>query len=104
MFYIRKVTLTNANTNYKLYTLMNDLDPRCPARCAEVQIQANSANAGTVLVGDGSLSATNYGKELDSLDGTTVGGGSDKNGIALKNIYLRSATAGQVCNIIVRVV
>lgn len=103
MFFIRRLTLTNANTNYQLYSLFTALDGRVPARCAELQVQAGSGNTAVVLVGDGSLSGSVYGKELDTLDSMTIGAGSHANTVALKNVWLRSASAGQTVNVILRV-
>lgn len=103
MFFIRNITLTAADTNYRLYTLLNAADSRIPARCAEIQIQAATANTAKVLIGDGGLSGSVFGKELNAESSTTIGAGSNSNTVPLKNLWARSASAGQVLNIIVRV-
>jgi hypothetical protein len=87
-----QVTLTDANTNYNLLTLVRAIDSTFVDQ-GNISIQTDPANLGAVLMGDSNLSATRYGAKLS-------GGSSmfyEKK--ALRGRYARSATAAQKLNI-----
>lgn len=87
------VTLALANTNYQLAALIKAIDPNTRRSFNEISLQAVIGNAGTVLLGDASMGAADFGDELTA--GTRVKYGPDGMSIrSTENIYLRSASAG----------
>lgn len=96
-----QVTLTLANTNYNILSLVQAIEDTCPAACRELQIQAATANADVVLIGDAELSATRFGYELARLDSAKYR--SDHSNVILGGKYARSATAGQKLNVEIEV-
>lgn len=106
------VTLTNANQNYNLLTLVNailaaesgtDTNIQCPGAARNVQIQSNpgidsvGANTADILVGDAKLSTTRIGTILSP--GGFLSDRSPINNVDFGEIYARSATSGQKLNI-----
>lgn len=93
------VTLTDANTNYNLKTLLEALTDWVPTagvvpmKVREILIMADPSNAaGIVLLGDDKLSATRYGWSL--IAEASVPFRSYGNNIYVGDYYARSATAG----------
>lgn len=87
-----QVTLTNANQNYNLLTLVRAVDSTFVDQ-GRMTIQADPGNTDAVLLGDSSLSTTRYGMSLSGGEPVFYEKGS------LLNRYARSATAGQKLNI-----
>lgn len=97
------VTLTDANTNYHLLTLINAVveaeakyaGANCPATCRELNIQGDAANNATnpVLVGDALIDGTRYGFSLLQVSSRTYR--SDINNVNISDLYVRSASAAQ---------
>lgn len=105
------VTLTNADTNYNLMSLVQGvLDAEtgiatggvCPGACRELFIQSANGNTAPVLIGDGKLSATRVGYELKN-GSSAVGDSrlyrSTINNVDLASLFARSGTSGQKLNI-----
>lgn len=90
-----QVTLTSANTNYNLKTLIEAIEPMLQGQVDEATIQADEGT-GTVLVEDASLSGTRYGYVLNPGDSRTY---RMPGRIRTGEIYLRSATAGKKVNV-----
>lgn len=87
------LTLVNANQNYQLAALIKAVDATTRRSFNEITLQAVIGNAGTVLVGDASMGAADFGDELTA--GTRTKYGPDGMSIrSTENIYLRSASAG----------
>lgn len=91
------VTITLANQNYNLLTLLQAIEANCPPTARELVIQSHSDNASTVLVGDGSLSGTRCGYELALGQSRTYR--SSIQHVLLGSIFVRSAGAGQKLNV-----
>lgn len=70
------VTLTTKNTNYDLATLLLAAAPTARIHGNQVSIQAEAANAGDVLVGDPSMTASTFDARLQPGDFLPVGPGS----------------------------
>jgi hypothetical protein len=87
-----QVTLTSANTNYNLLTLVRAIDDEFVDH-GDVSIQAAETNGGTVLTGDSALSTTRYGAEL------AAGMSSFYDRGHLHGLYARSSTAAQKLNL-----
>lgn len=103
---MRSVTLTNANENYNLATLLAAVAPTLPGvvsgkiRCQMIQIQVDvDAGAARVFVGDpDSLSASDCGAELVATQALTIQS-VDSNLIMLSDISVRTDTAGARINV-----
>jgi len=95
-----RVTLTLANTNYNLYTLIAAIMPTFYDQGRQVMIQSDTANSDAVLIGDSNLSATVYGINLAAAL-ASVNLGSAPLMVRLHDYYARSATAGQILEITV---
>lgn len=91
-----QVTLTDADTNYKLLTLVRAIDSTFVDSPAELSIQSDETNAADVLVGGPSLAADRFGYRLNQGEGRTYQRKS------LGNTYARSASASQLLNIEVK--
>jgi hypothetical protein len=88
----KTVSLSSANTNYNLYSLMKaaqDFEPWCS--CLQLQVDMG-AGAAIVRVGDKDLSDTNYGFELVAGQAFPIGD-LQTNSIPLPNFFLRSTVA-----------
>jgi hypothetical protein len=95
------VTLTLANANYNLDTLLRAIDPRVPKHCQMLQIQAN-VGLGTdlIYIGDAAtLTALDRGVELVETQVQTIQS-LESNLIFLADIALRSNGAGHSVNIL----
>ena len=106
------VTLTSANTNYRLLDLVNailaaesntDTNIQCPGAARNVQVQSHpgidssGGNTADVLFGDAKLSTTRIGTVLSP--GGFLSDRSPINNVDFGEIYARSATAAQKLNI-----
>lgn len=91
------ITLTNSNTNYNIYTLCAAIRGVFPRKAQNLSISAPSSNSAVVLLGDSTLSATQYGRELPA--GGTTGWLGTNNSVPLENFNARSSSAGQVLQI-----
>lgn len=93
-----QLTLTLADTNYNLRTLVSAVDADALASVCELQIQSDPGNgAAVILVGDSGLSATRYGKDLRANDSALYR--SSKNSIYTGDYYLRCNLAGKKINV-----
>jgi len=91
------ITIANANTNYNLLQLVRAVRPEAPALAREVIITASPENSADILIGDETLSATNYGVRLapgDALVHRTV-----QPSVPLGGIWLRSSASNQKVSI-----
>lgn len=91
------VTLTLANTNYNLLTLLQAIETNCPSTARELLIQSHSDNASTVLVGDAALSGIRCGYELALGQSRTYR--SSIQHVLLGSIYVRSSGTSQKLNV-----
>jgi hypothetical protein len=104
-YYGVQVTLTSADTNYEIYTLVEAIvtvatNPSdAPGACREFNIQSDPGNDGSnpILVGDSELSATRYGYSLSAGDSRVYR--SDINNVQVAGKYVRSHASGQKLNV-----
>lgn len=96
---MKTVTVTLANTNYNLLTLMQAVEAACYPRSARLQIQLDAgAGAAKLFVGNEDVSATNYGAVL--LAGQAfIFDATPQSLVSIIGISLRSDTAGVKVNI-----
>ena len=98
------LTLTLANTNYRLSTLISDIDPKERQAFSEIRIAASDgidgvgSNTADVLVGDSNLSTTRFFLSLQPGEEHAERGGDGGGAVSTNSIYLRSASAGQKIN------
>lgn len=92
---MRTITLTSANTNYGVDELLLAENAAERIHCQEVTFQAPSGNTNPILIGDGSLSATEFGYSLVAGGSVTIRGTAGANSIALNSFKVRSAGAAQ---------
>lgn len=93
------LTLTSANTNYRLATLIAAINAAETTNVSSITISSDDANAGVVLVGDAELASTRYGARLLTGESMSFDTGSGINDQSTANKYLRSATAAQVIHV-----
>ena len=98
--WLHTLTLTSANTNYNLQTLMRAADAGLPTavalRCQSLQIQFDIAAGGDVLyIGNSTLSPTDCGVILYATQAWSVPS-VESNLIMPGDINLRSNGAGHV--------
>lgn len=100
--FMRSVTLTNADTNYNLLTLLRAIDADMPMRAQMVQLQYDpTAGAGVLRIGNPSvLSATDFGVELVGTQAFSIGS-LDSNLILLGDIEMRSTVAAKKVHVVV---
>lgn len=93
----RTLTLTSANTNYNLGTLIKALNSSASTEYSELIITADDANTAPVYFGSDStnLSATDYGLKLLAGDSILMRASALNDGITATGIYLRSSSAAQ---------
>lgn len=90
---MRTITAAIADTNYGVDERLLAGSATERIHCAGVSIQALKANTVDVLVGDASLSATNYGWRLSPGDTIDIGSGSGPNNVNLNTLYFRGEGA-----------
>lgn len=91
------VTLTNADQNYSLLTLLKAVDAEVFS-ARELQIQSDAANGAAVIaVGDINMSASRRAYKLTT--GSSRYYRSIADDLPLAGIFLRSTLAGSVVNI-----
>jgi multidrug efflux pump subunit AcrA (membrane-fusion protein) len=101
-FFGIQITLaTSTATN--LLTKLQVVDTNVPAMVHALQIQADVAVPGTLLVGDAAISSSRYGQSLVSAAGPPVkqdtmifGGGGGMMTVPLGAVYLLSTSAMKV--------
>lgn len=110
------VTLTTADTNYHLLTLVNtalaaqspgDSSIQAPGTARELNLQNPVGNSNSILVGDANLSSTNMGVELIVGSGgppSTAPGASrtyrsNISNVDVGSLYVRSAGSSQKLNV-----
>jgi len=106
------ITLTSADTNYELLTLVNAIlaaetgtsdQVQAPGACRELNIQADggidgaAGNTADVLIGDGFLSTTRYGYLLHPGESRNYRG--EPGQVIVSGISLRSHTDGQTVHV-----
>ena len=103
------ITLTSANTNYEILTLVNAVlalataPSEAPGACRVVNIQAHpgidgsGGNTNDVLIGDAELATTRIGYVLNP-GGSRAYESTSQNAL-VGGIYARSAGAGQKLNV-----
>lgn len=95
----------SVSTLVNLYTALAAVDSLVPTTVREltIQIDAGSAGAGPLLIGDASLTSSRYGVEL--VKSATIppfkqyGVGSDVQSVPLKSIFLLSASGTVKVNV-----
>lgn len=92
------VTLTSANTNYRLSTLLTAIDATLPQSFYEIQLQSDPANANRVFVGDVNLSGSRMGISLSAGNARSYNSFTDGK-VDPAMIYLRSDGAGIKVNV-----
>lgn len=108
------VTLTTANTNYRLLDLVNAViaaeanmstpPMTAPDACRELSLQSFpgidsvGANTNDILVGDGLLSTTRMGYNLQAVGGSRTYRSNIQN-VDVGNLYVQSAGSGQKLNV-----
>ena len=90
---MKVITATSADTNYGVDELLLALNANERIHCARVSIQALVANTADILIGDDSLSATNYGMRLRPGDAWVLDSGSGANDVNLNDLYIRGEGA-----------
>ena len=70
-----------------------------PNRFSNIIIQADNANGGTVLVGDGLLSSTNYGNQIQKGNQLQFSSSGIQN-ISTLDIYVLASAATQKLNLL----
>lgn len=90
---MRVITATSADTNYAVDERLLALNANERIHCSSVVLQADPANTADILVGDVSLSATNWGWRLSPGDITTIDAGSGANTVNLNSLYFRGEGA-----------
>lgn len=96
---MQTVTLTNANQNYDLATLLLAVNANERIHAASIVLQAEFANTGDVLIGDATMTATSFGMRLQPGDAWNLDSGGGANRVHLNEFQARSAAAGQKVNI-----
>jgi hypothetical protein len=91
-----QVTLTDADTNYDLLTLVRGVDSGFKDVARQITIQADASNSVAVLIGDANLSATRYGARLDVTDALAL-----TELAYLKGLNARASASGQKLNILI---
>lgn len=99
--YMKRYTLTNANQNYELSTLMRNVDSHAPRTFHKLQIQAQVTGSQLFRIGNFDLSDTNCGVELYASQ--AFGVEAPTNSISGEGIYLRCNAAGKYVNVVVHV-
>lgn len=93
------LTLTSANTNYRIATLIESINSTEATNVSSLTILADSANAADILVGDAALATTRYGVKLAPGESVSFDSGSGTNNEATSNKYVRSSSALQVVHV-----
>lgn len=95
------LTLTSANTNYALYTLIAAVNSTERTGFAEIIIRAVDgidgvgANTSDVLIGDSNLATTRYFDSLSAGESIALSDGGGGNTESTTTWYVRSAGSGQ---------
>jgi hypothetical protein len=96
------VTLTNADTNYNLYSLISAIKSTAARNCAQLELLAPLANTNNVAVGPGSMAALTDGDQMIAGDSRNFSGGGGANPVSVTEIFVRSDGAGQKLAVRVR--
>lgn len=96
---MQTVTLTNANQNYDLATLLVAVNAAERIHASTITLQADSANTGDILIGDASMTASSFGVRLTPGETMLLDSGGAANRVHLNEYQARSAAAGQKVNI-----
>lgn len=67
-FYTKVVNLPSANTPYLIRTLLLALDPNAPLTLTSPFLKAVSTNAGSVAIGDATMTSVLDGNELPATE------------------------------------
>jgi len=92
-----QVTLTSANTNYNVLTLVRAVDANFVDRGMQISLQSDPTNTtGQYILGgqDANVSATRYGWALTPGDSWTT-----PRFTSLAGVYVRSGASGQKLNV-----
>ena len=97
--WMKAVTLTLANTNYNLYSLMQGIETNAPERCHKLQLQADpsATSSSQTRIGNADLSDTNYGVLLFATQ--AFGIESQTNSVVCSEFWLRCNLAGKTVSI-----
>jgi hypothetical protein len=102
------LTLTAANTNYSLASLIAAIESAERTTFRQIIILAvdgidgSGGNTKDILLGDGNLSTSRYFVSLAAGESIDLSSGSAVNGETTTNWYVRSAAAGQKVNFLGR--
>lgn len=90
------ITLTDANTNYNLYTLMATILTNVGRSFARIYFEAPQANSNAIARGNNSMADMVSGDKIfNALDTDVLQSGAGINSISATNIWLRSDGASQ---------
>lgn len=103
-----QVTLTTADTPYRLLDLINTVlagesgmasPPMvCPDACGHLILQTDSSSTGPILIGDGLISTSRYGYQIAKSAAQSYTSGN-LNVIQLGSMYVQSHTMGDKLNV-----
>jgi len=100
------LTLTDANTNYNLWSLAVAIEPTLRTNFTQINLQPDPANSALVRIGDEALSGTRYGLSLGTVTSPAADipivlrSGSGAADVSLNTLYARSASAGQKVSVL----
>lgn len=86
---MRVITATAADTNYGVDVLLLAISATERIHANHVILQALHANAGDILLGDETMTASNYGLRLKPGDVYGLDSGSGSNDVNLNSWYIR---------------
>lgn len=86
------VTLTSANTNYNLFSLVSTIDPNAAVNVAQLLIINEGTN--TISKGKSTMAALTDGDQIIPTDSRNYSNGYS-NGVSMSNIWVRSDGAAQ---------
>ena len=88
------VTLTNADTNYDLATLLLAVSANERIHGSQIALQALAANGNDILIGGADMTGTSYGIRLKPGEAVTFSSGSDGATQHLNALQARGVAAG----------
>lgn len=86
------LTLTTADTVYKLDTLLKTANAAERGMFGRIKITSDTGNATAVVIGGSNLSTTAYGESLLAKESTTLSSGSGTNDQSTLGIYIMGLT------------
>jgi len=93
--FYRIITLTNANQNYSLYSLMVLVDANVARNFMQLQISAPDSNTNNIALGANTMAGITDGDQLFPTSSRNLESSNGKNEISVTNKFVRSDAAGQ---------